>query len=95
VVAVSIDNFSIGAIPEVKDLTQATFNLHYIRFLSNEMVLSKKQQLLLSTSSHCLIKYDSAANPDYQFNSDTAHYNSIILNEDPKFLNEVRKQIQY
>jgi hypothetical protein len=26
-------------------------------------------------------------NPNYQFTADTAHYNGIILNKDPKFLN--------
>jgi hypothetical protein len=90
-VAVSIDNFSIGAIPEVKDLTQATFNNCIIYgSYPNEMVLSKKTTATFEYQfNNCLIKYDSATtNPDYQFNSDTAHYNSIILNEDPKFLNE-------
>ncbi len=90
-VAVSINNYSLGAIPEVKALTQATFNNCIIYgSYPNEMVLNKKTAAAFEYQfNNCLIKYDSAtANPDYQFNSDTAHYNSIILNEDPKFLNE-------
>ena len=42
-VAVSIDNFITGAVPEVKDLTQATFNNCIIYgSYSNELSLSKK-----------------------------------------------------
>jgi hypothetical protein len=90
-VALSIDNYSLGAVPEVKALTQATFNNCIIYgSYTNEMVLSKKTAAAFEYQfNNCLIKYDSTtANPDYQFNTDTAHYNSIILNEDPKFLNE-------
>jgi hypothetical protein len=90
-VAVSIDNYSIGAIPEVKDLTQATFN-NCIVYGSypNEMVLSKKTAAAFEYQfNNCLIKFDAATtNPDYQFNTDTTHYNAIILNKDPKFLKE-------
>jgi hypothetical protein len=45
-VAVSIDNFITGAVPEVKDLTQATFNNCIIGLYSNELSLSKKKQRL-------------------------------------------------
>jgi hypothetical protein len=90
-VAVSIDNYSLGAIPEVKALTQATFNncIIYGSYL-NEMLLSKKTAAAFEYQlNNCLIKFDSAtANPDYQFRTDTAHYNAIILNENPKFLNQ-------
>jgi hypothetical protein len=90
-VAVSIDNYSLGAIPEVKALTQATFNNCIIYgSYPNEMLLSKKTAAAFEYQlNNCLIKFDSAtANPDYQFRTDTAHYNAIILNENPKFLNQ-------
>ncbi|MGO4816965.1 hypothetical protein [Flavobacterium sp. W22_SRS_FP1] len=90
-VAVSIDNYTLGAIPEVKALTQATFNNCIIYgSYPNEMLLSKKTAAAFEYQfNNCLIKFDSAtANPDYQFRTDTAHYNAIILNENPKFLNQ-------
>jgi hypothetical protein len=90
-VAVSIDNYSLGAIPEVKALTQATFNNCIIYgSYPNEMLLNKKTTAAFEYQlNNCLIKFDSAtANPDYQFRTDTAHYNAIILNENPKFLNQ-------
>jgi hypothetical protein len=95
-VAVSIDNYSLGAIPEVKALTQATFNNCIIYgSYPNEMVLNKKTAAAFEYQfNNCLIKYDSAtANPDYQFNTDTVHYNAIILNEDPKFLNQSENKL--
>jgi hypothetical protein len=90
-VAVSIDNYSLGAIPEVKALTQATFNNCIIYgSYPNEMLLNKKTTAAFEYQfNNCLIKFDSAtANPEYQFRTDTAHYNAIILNENPKFLNQ-------
>jgi hypothetical protein len=47
--------------------------------------------------NNCLIKFDNVANqfttnPDYQFNTDTAHYNAILLNKDPKFFNILRNK---
>jgi hypothetical protein len=50
-VAVSIDNFILGAIPEVKDLTEATFNncIIYGSF-PNELNLRKQQQHLIIDS---------------------------------------------
>jgi hypothetical protein len=89
-VAVSIDNYSTGAIPDVKDLTQASFNNCIIYgSYSNEIVLSKKTTAAFNYQfNNCLIKYDSdTTNPDYQFQTDPVHYNGIILNENPKFYN--------
>lgn len=87
--AVSLSNYITGAIPEVKNLTAATFNNCIIYgSYSNEMVLSKKSGASFDYQfNNCLIKFsDSSNNPDYQFGTDTAHYNAIILNKDPKFL---------
>jgi hypothetical protein len=92
-VAVFISNNITGAIPEARDLTAATFNNCIIYgSYSNEMILNKKSEATFEYQfNHCLIKFDNVSNsfttnPDYQFTSDTAHYNGIILNKDPKFL---------
>ena len=93
-VAVLVSNYILGAIPEVKDLTAATFNNCIIYgSYSNEMSLSKKTGATFEYRfNNCLIKFDNVSNqfstnPDYQFNTDTAHYNAILLNKDPKFFN--------
>ncbi|MFT4984011.1 MAG: hypothetical protein ACI9Q9_001063 [Flavobacterium sp.] len=89
-VAVSIDNFILGAIPEVKDLTEATFNncIIYGSF-SNELSLRKKPTAAFNYRfNNCLIKYDATTtNLDYQFTADATHYSAIILNQNPKFFN--------
>lgn len=91
-VAVAISNYVAGAIPEVKDLAAATFNNCIIYgSYSNEMTLNKKTGAAFKYQfNNCLIKFDNtsnkfATNPDYQFTTDPAHYNEIILNKDPKF----------
>jgi len=91
-VAVFVSNYITGAIPEVKDLTAATFNNCIIYgSYSTEMILNKKTGAAFEYQfNNCLLKFDNVsnsftANPDYQFGTDTAHYNAIILNKDPKF----------
>ncbi|MFV5695902.1 hypothetical protein ACM55G_10740 [Flavobacterium sp. LB3P122] len=91
--AVLISNYILGAIPEVKDLTQATFNNCIIYgSYSNEMILNKKTATtFVYQFNNCLLKFDNTSNqfttnPDYQFGTDPSHYNAIILNKDPKFL---------
>ena len=91
-VAVSVSNYITGAIPEAKDLTAATFNNCIIYgSYSNEMSLNKKTGAAFEYQfNNCLIKFDNVSNqfttnPNYQFNTDTAHYKFIILNKDPKF----------
>ena len=91
-VAVAISNYIIGAIPEVKDLTAATFNNCIIYgSYSNEMTLNKKTGAAFKYQfNNCLLKFDNtnpkfATNPDYQFTTDAVHYNAIILNKDPEF----------
>ena len=91
-VALAISNYITGAIPEVKDLTAATFNNCIIYgSYTNEMTLSKKTEAIFEYQfNNCLIKFDNtsskfATNPDYQFTTDPLHYNGIILNKDPKF----------
>jgi len=91
-VAVLVNNYYIGAIPEVKDLTAATFNncILYGSY-SNEMILNKKTGSTFEYQfNNCLIKFDNTSNqytndPLYQFTTDPAHYNVIIQNKDPKF----------
>ena len=93
-VAVLVSNYVLGAIPEVKDLTAATFNNCIIYgSYSNELILNKKTGAAFNYQfNNCLIKFDNVSNPfttdpDYQFTVDTAHYNEIILNKNPKFFN--------
>jgi hypothetical protein len=91
-VAVLVNNYFIGATPEVKNLTQATFNncIIYGSF-SNEMILNKKTGATFEYQfNNCLIKFDNTSNkytnhPEYQFTTDPVHYNAIIQNKDPKF----------
>ena len=93
-VAVLVSNYISGAIPEVKALTAATFNNCIIYgSYSNEMNLARKTGAAFEYQfNNCLIKFDNVSNqfttnPDYQFNTDTAHYNAILLNENPRFFN--------
>ena len=92
--AVYISNYSTGATPEAKDLTEAIFNncIVYGSY-SNEMILDKKPEALFNYQfNNCLLKFNNTSNkyttdPLYQFDVDPAHYNAIILNKDPKFFN--------
>ena len=93
-VAVLVSNYILGAIPEVKDLTAATFNNCIIYgSYSNEMTLNNKTGAAFEYQfNNCLIKFDNVSNqfttnPNYQFTTDTAHYKAILLNKDPKFFN--------
>ena len=94
-VAVAISNFITGATPEVKDLSAATFNncIIYGSF-ANEMSLNKKTGAAFEYQfNNCLIKFDNISNQFstnllYQFSTDTAHYNAIVLNKDPKYYNQ-------
>ncbi|MDD5151778.1 MAG: hypothetical protein PHC28_15085 [Flavobacterium sp.] len=98
-VAVLVNNYFNGAIPEVKNLTAATFNNCIIYgSYSNELNLIKKAGATFEYQfNNCLIKFDNASNtytndPLYQFTTDPAHYNAILLSNtlvknDPKFFN--------
>jgi hypothetical protein len=88
-VSVSVSNYSLNALPEAKDLTAATFNNCIIyNSYSNALSLTKKTGILFAYQfNNCLIKFTASSNnPDYQFTTDPAHYNNILLNKDPKFL---------
>ena len=79
-----------GATPETNPLTQATFNNCIIYGSStNEFNLSKNANApFVYQLNNCLLKFSSSTtNSDYQFKTDTEHYNNIILNENPKFYN--------
>ena len=93
-VAVLVSNYISGAIPEAKALTMATFNNCIIYgSYSNEMSLTRKTGAAFEYQfNNCLIKFDNVSNQftpnaDYQFNTDSAHYNAILLNKDLKFFN--------
>ena len=92
-VSVLVNNYYTGAIPEVKNLTSATFNNCIIYgSYSNELKLNKKAGATFEYQfNNCLIKFDNTSNqysndPLYQFTTDPTHYNAIIQNKDPKFL---------
>ncbi len=91
-VAVLVNNYYTGAVPEVKNLTAATFNNCIIYgSYSNEMILNKKSGASFEYQfNNCLLKFDNTSNkytndPLYQFDTDVVHYKNIILNKDPKF----------
>jgi hypothetical protein len=93
-VAVLVNNYFIGAEPEVKDLVKAKFNNCIIYgSYSNELIVDKQTGAVFEYQfNNCLIKFNNISNsltnhPEYQFNTDPTHYNNIILNKDPKFFN--------
>lgn len=89
-VAIAINNFSIGAIPETKNLEKATFNNCIVYGNnSNELAISKKDSGIFNYQfNNCLIKQEgSNTNALYQFTTDATHYSNIILNQNPKFFN--------
>jgi len=88
-VAVNLSNSLAGQTPETNPLTNATFNNCIIYGSnSNEFNLSKNTAAaFVYQLNNCLLKFSTSSNPDYQFKTDTEHYNQIILNENPKFYN--------
>ena len=99
-VSVLVNNYYTGAIPEVKNLTAATFNNCIIYgSYSNELNLSKKAGATFEYQfNNCLIKFDNTSNqysndPLYQFTTDPTHYNAIIQNKDPKFLKVAKNKL--
>ncbi|MBX9807799.1 MAG: hypothetical protein K2X95_08370 [Flavobacteriaceae bacterium] len=99
-VAVLLNNYFTGVVPEVKDLIAATFNncIVYGSY-SNEMILNKKTgAAFVYQFNNCLIKFDNTSNqysnhPEYQFATDPVHYNAIILNKDPKFFKVAQNKL--
>ncbi|MGO4770347.1 hypothetical protein ACEN2I_01685 [Flavobacterium sp. W22_SRS_FK3] len=88
--AVNLSNSKTGATPETNDLSEATFNNCIIYGSNtNEFNLNKNTNAgFVYQLNNCLLKFSTtSSNPDYQFGTDTAHYNQIILNENPKFYN--------
>jgi len=87
--AVTLSNSLAGATPETNPLNQATFNNCIIYGSNfNEFNLSKNTAApFVYQLNNCLLKFGSSTNPNYQFKTDTEHYNNIILNENPKFYN--------
>jgi hypothetical protein len=96
--AVALSNFKLGAVPETNALSKATFNNCIIYgSYTNELELSKKTGAAFEYQfNNCLIKLDSksaATNPLYQFTNDPAHYNNILLNQDPKFQSSTKNKL--
>ncbi len=96
--AVALSNFKLGAVPETNALSKATFNNCIIYgSYSNELELNKKTGAAFEYQfNNCLIKMDAkagATNPLYQFTNDPAHYNNILLNQDPKFQSSAKNKL--
>jgi hypothetical protein len=96
--AVALSNFKLGAVPETNALSKATFNNCIIYgSYSNELELNKKTGAAFEYQfNNCLIKMDAkagATNPLYQFTNDPAHYNAILLNQDPKFQSSAKNKL--
>jgi len=96
--AVSLSNFKLGAVPETNALSKASFNNCIIYgAYTNELELSKKTGAAFEYQfNNCLIKMDAkaeATNPLYQFTNDPAHYNAILLNQDPKFQSSAKNKL--
>ena len=88
--AVNLSNSLAGETPETNPLTNATFNNCIIYGSNtNEFNLNKSTSApFVYQLNNCLLKFSSSStDPDYQFKTDTEHYNQIILNENPKFYN--------
>jgi hypothetical protein len=91
-VSLLVNNYYTGAVPEVKNLTAATFNNCIIYgSYSNELILKKMSGATFEYQfNNCLIKFDNTSNiytndPLYLFTTDPVHYSAIIQNKDPKF----------
>lgn len=93
--AVNISNMMTGAVPETNPLLKATFNNCIIYGSStNEFNLEKSTNApFVYQLNNCLLKFGTTTNADYQFKTDTEHYNNIILNENPKYYNVSRNQL--
>ncbi len=77
-------------------MTQATFNNCIIYGSgTNEFNLNKNATIpFVYQLNNCLLKFSSSStNPDYQFKTDAVHYNQIILNENPKYYNVSKNQL--
>ncbi|MBS7254687.1 hypothetical protein [Flavobacterium branchiicola] len=93
--AVNLSNSLAGATPETNPLTQATFNNCIIYgSATNEFNVDKNTNAaFVFQLNNCLLKFSSSTtNPNYQFKTDTEHYNNIILNENPKFYNAAQNK---
>lgn len=93
--AVNLSNRLSGEVPETNPLTNAVFNNCIIYGSStNEFNLDKSTNAaFVYQLNNCLLKFGSTTNADYQFKTDTEHYNNIILNENPKYYNVSRNQL--
>lgn len=91
----TLSNYKTAATPEAQDLTQATFNNCIIYgAYSNELLLDKNTAALFEYQfNNCLLKYESnSTNPLYNFN-DNIHYNTIILNQNPRFYDIAKNKL--
>ena len=93
--AVNLSNRLSGVVPETNPLTNAAFNNCIIYGSStNEFNLEKSANTaFVYQLNNCLLRFGTTTNADYQFKTDTEHYNNIILNENPKYYNVSKNQL--
>jgi hypothetical protein len=93
--AVNLSNRLSGAVPETNPLTNAAFNNCIIYGSStNEFNLEKSANTaFVYQLNNCLLRFGTTTNADYQFKTDTEHYKNIILNENPKYYNVSKNQL--
>ncbi len=101
-VALLVNNFIKGAIPEVQDLSEATFNNCIIYgSYSNELILDKKEGAKFDFQfNNCLIKFNDigtglANNKLYDFirKQESGNIKSSNGNNDPKFYEANQNQL--
>ncbi|KDN54026.1 hypothetical protein [Flavobacterium seoulense] len=93
--ALTISNYKFNSNSETKDLIQATFNNCIIYgAYANELNLEKQNTAIFEYQfNNCLLKSDAnSSNSLYNFN-ETAHYNNIILNQSPRFLDIAKNKL--
>lgn len=86
--ALLLNNYKTDKTPTAKDLTQANFNNCIIYgAYADELFLDKNEATLFEFQfNNCLLKSESNnSNSLYNFN-DNSHYNNVILNQNPRFL---------
>jgi hypothetical protein len=93
--SVNLSNQLSGSDAQTKPLTRATFN-NCILYGSGFNALNLDQHTDEDFNyqfNYCLIKFGGSRGTKYQFDTDTEHYNAIILNENPKFYNTSKNKL--
>lgn len=87
--AVTLSNMSQNSQTVVQDLTAASFNNCILYGSTPDALLLENNSAaaFVYQFNNCLIRSAQNNKPDYRFETDPLHYNGIVLNKDPNFLN--------